>query len=93
MRDFLPITIITVNRETDEAISVTLAIPDEARAAFQFKPGQNLIVRRMFDGEELRRNYSICSGPGDPHLRVAIKRIADGRFSVWANETLKAGAS
>jgi ring-1,2-phenylacetyl-CoA epoxidase subunit PaaE len=91
MRDFLPITIITVNRETDEAISVTLAIPDEARAAFQFKPGQNLIVRRMFDGEELRRNYSICSGPGDPHLRVAIKRIADGRFSVWANETLKAG--
>jgi ring-1,2-phenylacetyl-CoA epoxidase subunit PaaE len=91
MRDFLPITIVAVKRETDDAISVTLAVPAEARATFQFKPGQNLIVRRMFDGEELRRNYSICSGPGEPHLRIAIKRITDGRFSVWANDTLKAG--
>jgi ring-1,2-phenylacetyl-CoA epoxidase subunit PaaE len=91
MRDFLPIRIVAVRRETDEAISVTLAIPDDARETFQFKPGQNLIVRQMFDGEELRRNYSICSGPGDPYLRIAIKRIADGRFSIWANETLKAG--
>ena len=91
MRDFLPIAIVAVKRETDEAISLTLAIPDEAREAFAFKPGQNLIVRRNFDGEELRRNYSICSGPGDPHLRIAIKRIADGRFSIWANETLTAG--
>ncbi len=91
MRDFLPITIVAVKRETDEAISVTLAVPQEAREAFQFKPGQNLVVRRTFDGEELRRNYSICSALGDPHLRIAIKRIADGRFSVWANETLKSG--
>jgi ring-1,2-phenylacetyl-CoA epoxidase subunit PaaE len=91
MREFLPIPIVTVKRETDDAISVTLAIPDQAREAFEFKPGQNLIVRRTFDGEELRRNYSICSGPGDSHLRIAIKRIADGRFSVWANEMLKSG--
>jgi ring-1,2-phenylacetyl-CoA epoxidase subunit PaaE len=91
MRDFLPITIVAVKRETDEAISVTLALPENAREAFRFKPGQNLIVRGTFDGEELRRNYSICSGPGDPQLRIAIKRIADGRFSIWANETLKAG--
>lgn len=91
MRDFQPMKIVAVKRETDEAISVTLAIPDGARETFRFKPGQNLIVRRNFDGEELRRNYSICSGPGDPHLRIAVKRIADGRFSGWANETLKAG--
>jgi ring-1,2-phenylacetyl-CoA epoxidase subunit PaaE len=91
MRDFHPITIVAVKRETDDAISVTLAVPEEAREAFQFKPGQNLVVRRGIGGEELRRNYSICSGPGEPHLRIAIKRIADGRFSLWANEALKAG--
>ncbi len=91
MRDFLPITIVAVKRETDDAISVTLAVPEDAREAFRFKPGQNLVVRREIGGEELRRNYSICSGPGEPHLRIAIKRIADGRFSIWANDTLKAG--
>ena len=38
-----------------------------------------------------RRTYSICSAPGEPNLRIAIKRVAEGRFSNWANDTLAAG--
>src|SRR5689334_7436022 len=92
MHDFQPLAIAEVKRETPEAISATLDIPDQLRDAFRFKPGQHLPVRATVGGEEQRRTYSICSGPGEPRLRIAIKRVVDGRFSNWANDTLKSGA-
>jgi ring-1,2-phenylacetyl-CoA epoxidase subunit PaaE len=92
MHDFQSLEIAEVKRETPEAISVTLEVPEPLRAAFRFKPGQHLPVRATIGGEEQRRTYSICSGPGEPRLRIAIKRVAEGRFSNWANDTLKAGS-
>jgi ring-1,2-phenylacetyl-CoA epoxidase subunit PaaE len=91
MHDFQPLEIAEVRRETPDAISVTLVIPDALREAFRFMPGQHLPVRATIDGEEQRRTYSICSGPGEPDLRIAIKRVAEGRFSNWANDTFAAG--
>jgi ring-1,2-phenylacetyl-CoA epoxidase subunit PaaE len=91
MREFEQLEIAEVRRETPEAISVVFAVPEALRQAFRFKPGQHLTLRATLGGEELRRTYSICSGPGEPHPRIAIKRIADGRFSNWANDTLGAG--
>jgi ring-1,2-phenylacetyl-CoA epoxidase subunit PaaE len=93
MHDYRKLEIIEVERETGEAISVTFAVPETLREAFRFKPGQHLPVRASIDGEEQRRTYSICSRPGDPGLRIAIKRVADGRFSNWANEALAAGGT
>lgn len=92
MHNFQPLEIVEVKRETPEAISIVLAIPEPLRAAFRFKPGQHLPVRATIGGEEQRRTYSICSGPCEPSLRIAIKRVAEGRFSNWANDTLKAGS-
>ena len=43
------------------------------------------------DGEEVRRSYSICSGPEDGELRIAVKKVDGGAFSNWAAEELKAG--
>src|SRR6478735_323536 len=91
MHDYQPLAIAAVKRETPEAISVTLDVPHPLRDAFRFRPGQHLPVRAVIDGEEQRRTYSICSGPGDDRLRIAIKRVAGGRFSNWANDTLQAG--
>jgi ring-1,2-phenylacetyl-CoA epoxidase subunit PaaE len=92
MHDFQPLTIAEVRRETAEAISVVFAVPEALREAFRFKPGQHLPVRAIIDGEEQRRTYSICSLPGELDLRIAIKRVAEGRFSNWANDTLAAGS-
>lgn len=92
MHDFTTLTIAEVKRETPEAISVAFAIPETLREAFRFKPGQHLVVRAMLDGVEQRRTYSICSGPHDV-MRIAIKRVAGGYFSLWANENLKPGAA
>ena len=43
------------------------------------------------DGEEVRRSYSICSGPDDGELRIAVKKVYGGAFSSWATDELKAG--
>ncbi len=43
------------------------------------------------DGEEVRRSYSICSGPDDGELRIAVKKVDGGAFSSWAADELKCG--
>lgn len=43
------------------------------------------------NGEELRRNYSICTSPFDNKLKVAVKKAEGGLFSTFANDELKAG--
>jgi ring-1,2-phenylacetyl-CoA epoxidase subunit PaaE len=93
MRDFQPLRIVEVKRETPEAISVTLEVPEAQREAFRFRPGQHLAVRTRLGGEEQRRTYSICCGPDEDTLRIAIKRVAEGRFSNWANDTLEPGGT
>lgn len=80
-----------IRPETPDCVSVSLEVPEELSEEFKFIPGQYLTFRRH-DGEtELRRSYSICAAPGDCELRVAIKRVAKGKFSTYANEDLKPG--
>jgi ring-1,2-phenylacetyl-CoA epoxidase subunit PaaE len=82
-----------VRRETRDALVVSFELPADLRERFRFTPGQFLTLRTELDGEQVRRSYSICSAPGDAELRVAIKRVADGRFSAWAHDALVAGAT
>ncbi len=70
---------------------VTLAPADADAQAFAFTQGQYLTFRKSFDGEEVRRSYSICSGIDDGEIRIGVKRVDGGRFSAFANEALKAG--
>ncbi len=68
-------------------------MPPDLCEVFRFTQGQFLTLKVDLDGEEVRRSYSICSAPHDNELRVAIKRVGDGRFSSWAHEGLVAGAT
>jgi ring-1,2-phenylacetyl-CoA epoxidase subunit PaaE len=80
-----------VEKETEDCISIEFEVPAELREPFQFKQGQNLTIKKVLNGEELRRNYSICTSPFDNKLKVAVKKATGGLFSTWANEQLKAG--
>src|SRR5271154_6108703 len=80
-----------LRRESDEAVSLTFVIPKEFADDYSFAPGQYLTLRTMMDGEEVRRSYSICSGPDDGELRIAVKKVDGGAFSSWAACELKAG--
>ena len=70
---------------------MTFAIPKELEADYGFAPGQYLTLRTTMDGEEVRRSYSICSGPDDGELRIAVKKVDGGAFSNWAADELKSG--
>jgi ring-1,2-phenylacetyl-CoA epoxidase subunit PaaE len=88
---FHPLKITDVRREIDDAVSLRFELPEALREAFRFVPGQHLTLRTEIDGEEVRRNYSLCVAPHEDELRVAIKQINGGLFSTWANTTLAAG--
>ncbi|MDR0808440.1 MAG: phenylacetate-CoA oxygenase/reductase subunit PaaK [Gemmobacter sp.] len=91
MARFHPLKVTEVRRETRDAVVITLVPRDEDKALFDFTQGQYLTFRRDFDGEELRRSYSICAGKDEDCLRVGIKRVEGGAFSTWANENLAPG--
>ena len=90
---FEALRIADIRQETADTVSVALDVPDSQGARFAFQPGQYLTLRAWLDGTELRRSYSICSGLDDGELRVAIKRVDDGRFSAWAHGALRLGAT
>src|ERR1700736_155070 len=80
-----------LRREAADAVSITFAVPQELSGDYSFMPGQYLTLRTTMDGEEVRRSYSICSGPDDGELRIAVKKIDGGAFSNWAADELKTG--
>ncbi|TQK07033.1 1,2-phenylacetyl-CoA epoxidase subunit PaaE [Herbaspirillum sp. SJZ107] len=91
MSTFHPLTVAQVKHETRDAIAVTFAVPPQLKETFQYRQGQHLTLRTMIGSEEVRRSYSICAAVQDDQLRVAIKRVAGGLFSTWANQALKPG--
>jgi ring-1,2-phenylacetyl-CoA epoxidase subunit PaaE len=81
-----------VIKETLDTISVSFNIPEGLKSSFGYKPGQYLTFEQTINGEKLKRSYSLCSNPFSDELpKVAIKRVADGRFSNYANDNFKAG--
>src|SRR5690348_4840129 len=88
---FHRLAVSDLRHETADAVSLAFAIPDELADDYRFAPGQYLTLRTMMDGEEVRRSYSICSGPDDGEIRIAVKRVDGGAFSSWAADELKAG--
>src|SRR5690348_8213564 len=77
--------------ETNEANSIRFEIPTELRDRFAFRAGQHLTLRTTLNGEEVRRNYSLCTAPDEQDWMVTVKRIGGGLFSNWVGDQLKAG--
>lgn len=80
-----------VRQETPDCVSIAFEVPENLKQEFLFEQGQNITIKKEIDGEEVRRSYSICSAPFETELRVAVKEVAGGKFSCYANSTLKAG--
>ena len=87
---FHPLTVADVEELTDDAVAVTFEVPDDLAAEFAFSPGQSLTLRRVVDGVEQRRQYSI-SAPAGARPRVGVREIPDGLFSRWLVRDVRAG--
>ena len=88
---FHSLKVKNIKRETADCVSIAFEIPENISSEFKFKEGQNITVRKMLNGQDVRRSYSICSAPFENELRVAVKKVDCGVFSKFANEELKVG--
>jgi ring-1,2-phenylacetyl-CoA epoxidase subunit PaaE len=88
---FHPLRVASIERLTDDAVSITFDVPAELREEFRFRPGQHVSVRSAAVGDDVRRNYSICSAPSSGVVRIGVKRIPDGVFSGFATRKLLVG--
>ncbi|MBC2865927.1 2Fe-2S iron-sulfur cluster binding domain-containing protein [Streptomyces mexicanus] len=97
MARFHPLTVTAVDRLTDDSVALTFAVPPELRAEYRHAPGQHLAVRRVSDGTETRRTYSICSpapapgSDGPSELRVGVRLVEGGAFSTYALKEVGVG--
>lgn len=90
MSKFFKLKIKEKKLETDDCVSITFHIPNDLKEQFQYKQGQFLTLRTNINNEDVRRSYSICSSPYiNEDLRIAIKKVKNGVFSTFANDTLK----
>jgi len=87
---FHPLRVAEVERLTDDAVAVTFDVPDELAADYDFAAGQSLALRRYVDGQEHRRQYSICAPVGD-RPRIGVRAIPEGMFSRWLVEEVRPG--
>ncbi|HEV7322503.1 MAG TPA: NO-inducible flavohemoprotein [Ensifer sp.] len=75
-RDFV---VASKVRESDVVTSFVLKPVDGGRVA-RHRPGQYLTLRfKSANGAEMKRNYSISSGPDDSFYRISVKREAQGQ--------------
>jgi len=91
---FHDLTVSRVSPEAAGAVAITLAVPPELRAQFDFQPGQFLTLRADINGADVRRSYSVSSARSQlqrGELEVGIRPVEGGVFSNWAATQLQAG--
>ncbi|MFE7722662.1 fatty acid desaturase [Nocardia rhizosphaerihabitans] len=86
-----PIPVKSVEPLTPGSVKVIFDVPAHLSDQFQFQAGQHLTVRHRIDGQEVRRNYSICTSATSGELAIGVRHIAGGKFSTFALETLRSG--
>jgi ring-1,2-phenylacetyl-CoA epoxidase subunit PaaE len=78
---FHPLEVTAVDRIAADAVCVRLAVPEALRGHFKHDAGQYVTLRRVIDGREERRTYSIVTPPGAAELRIGVREQTGGRMS------------
>ena len=87
---FHTLRVADVETLCDDAVAVSFDVPPELAREYDFSPGQSLVLRRMVDGREERRNYSICA-PAGAAPRIGVREVPDGLFSTWLVHQVRSG--
>jgi ring-1,2-phenylacetyl-CoA epoxidase subunit PaaE len=89
-RQFRELTVARVDSLCDDAAAVTFDVPPDLAEQFRFRPGQSVTLRRVVDGRDERRSYSICSPAGQPP-RIGVREVPGGALSGWLVHEVRAG--
>ena len=92
MLTFHPLEVTAVDRIAEDAVCVRLALPEALRGHFKHDAGQYVTLRRVIDGREERRTYSIVTPPGAAELRIGVREQTGGRMSRELATRLSPGA-
>jgi len=87
---FHPLRVASVQKLCADAVAVTFDVPAELAEEYAFRPGQSLTLRRVIEGREERRSYSLCSPAGEPP-RIGVREVPDGAFSPWLVREVRPG--
>ncbi|WP_298893538.1 ferredoxin--NADP reductase [uncultured Psychroserpens sp.] len=91
MSQFHKLTIKEITKETEKAVTISFDVPQHLKDDFGFKAGQYITLKTTINGNEVRRDYSLCTSPKSDELKVAVKEVQDGTFSAYANNQLNVG--
>ena len=89
--NFHPLRICSRVSAADDAVCLTLEVPDALRSEYQFAPGQHVALRAMLAGKEIRRTYSIVNGSATGQLRLGIRVQPRGGLSNFLAHELRVG--
>lgn len=81
------VTVAGVDRLCEDAAAITFDAP---AGGYAFRAGQALTLRRVVDGRDERRSYSICAPEGAP-LRIGVREVSGGLFSSWLVRSVRPG--
>lgn len=87
---FHALTVTQVDRLCMDAVAVTFAVPPELADTYAFRAGQSLTLRRVLEGRDERRSYSVCA-PQGAALRIGVREIPDGLMSSWLVREVRPG--
>ncbi len=90
-KPFHPLTVKQITPETKDAVSIAFEVPADLKAEYAYTQGQHLTLKFNIKGKEVRRAYSMCSSPLEPHLVITVKRVKGGLVSNYINDQLKVG--
>ena len=89
MSQFYKLPIKNISKETEKAVTISFDVPQDLKEIFAFKAGQYITLKTTINGNEVRRDYSLCSSPKSGALKIAIKEVKNGTFSAYANNQLQ----
>lgn len=90
--NFHPLIIKEVITLTDDSKQVVFNVPALIQNNFNRKAGQFVSLKLNIDGQEVRRDYSICTDSSlSESFGIGVKRVQGGLVSNYVNDQFKAG--
>lgn len=89
--DFYKLAIQEKIQETPDTATFVLEVPASLSERFTYRQGQYLTVRADFDGQELRRSYSMSSSPLEQRLAITVKKVRGGKMSTYLHDEVQVG--
>jgi ring-1,2-phenylacetyl-CoA epoxidase subunit PaaE len=91
MLTFHPLRVAEIRPEAEDAVGISLEVPEELREPYRGLPGQHIVVKTEINDEDGRRTYSVVSAPGESPLRIVVRVHPEGRMSRYLAEQLNVG--